>query len=125
MAVSSQLSQAVYFVSIIGLSLMLARPVYLVYSGAQERGAEALAAGLGAMVDSMSPGTTVVTSLESYPGVKLSVAFSGTTIVASFGNSSASAQVAWALQRATLSPGQDYRLTLEGGEVQVAQARDG
>ena len=124
-AVSSQLSQAVYFVSIIGLGVLLARPVYLVYSASQERSAEAVASGLGAMIDSMSPGTTVVTSLESYPGVQLSVALAGTTIAASFGNATATAQVRWELPRAALSAGEAYEFTLQGGEVGVAQARDG
>ena len=124
-AVSSQLSQAVYFVSIVGLSLMLARPVYQVYSASQERGAQVVASGLGAMIDSMSPGTTVVTSLESYPGVRLSVALSGTTVSASLGNATASAHVRWGLPHVTLSAGQAYNFTLLGGEIAVAPARDG
>lgn len=124
-SVSSQLSEAVYFVSIIGLSVLLARPVYLVYSGSQERSAQVVASGIEAMIDSMSPGTTVVTSLESYPGVQLSVALSGTTVAASFGNATVTAQVRWELPRATLSPGATYVFTLTGGEVMVAQARNG
>jgi hypothetical protein len=124
-AVSSQLSEAVYFVSVIGLAVLLARPVYLVYSASQERSAQVVASGLEAMVDSMSSGTTVVTSLESYPGVQLSVALAGTTVAASFGNATATAQVRWELQRATLSPGEAYNFTLKGGVVAVAQARDG
>lgn len=84
-AVTSQLSQAIYFASIIGLAVLLARPVYLVYSASQERSAQAVASGLQAMIDSMSSGTTVVSGLESYPGVQLSVALGGTTIAASFG----------------------------------------
>jgi hypothetical protein len=122
-AVSSQISEAVYFVSIIGLFLLLARPVYLVYSASQERSAQVVADGLGTMIDSMSPGSSVVTSLESYPGVQLSVALSGTTVAATFGGSTATAQVEWDLPRATLSPGQVYNLTLSGGELVVA--RDG
>jgi len=124
-AVSSQLSQAVYLVSIVGLSLMLARPVNLVYSASQERGAQAVASGLGAMIDSMSPGTTVVTSLESYPGVRLSVSLSGETVTASFGNATALAHVRWGLPHAALSAGQAYNFTLVGGEVVVASSRDG
>ncbi len=123
--VSSQLSQSIYFISIIGLSVLLARPVYLVYSGSQERSAQVVASGLGAVIDSMSPGTTVVTSLESYPGVQLSVSLSGTTVSASFGDATAAAQVRWDLPHATLSPGATYSLTLNGGDVVVAQARDG
>jgi hypothetical protein len=124
-SVSSQLSEAVYFVSIIGLSVLLARPVYLVYSGSQERSALVVASGLEAMIDSMSPGTTVVTSLESYPGVQLSVELSGTTVAASFGDATATAQVRWELTRATLSPGVTYSFTLNGGDVVVAKARNG
>jgi len=124
-AVSSQLSEAVYFVSIIGLSVLLARPVYLVYSASEERSAQVVASGLEAIINSMSPGITVVTSLESYPGVRLSVSLSGTTVAASFGNATATAQVKWGLPHETLSPGAAYSFTLEGGEVVVAPARDG
>jgi hypothetical protein len=124
-AVSSQLSEAVYFVSIIGLAVLLARPVYLVYSGSQERAAQVVVSGLEVMIDSMTPGTTLVTSLEGYPGVRLSVELSGTTVAASFGNATATAQVRWELQRATLYPGGSYNFTLQGGEVAVAQARNG
>jgi len=122
-AVSSQLSEAVYFASIIGLSIILAHPAYLVYSASQERSAQVVASGLGAMVDSMSPGTTVVTSLESFPGVRLSVSLSGTTIEASYGGATAAAHVRWELPRETLSPGARYSFTLSGGDVVVAQAR--
>ena len=123
--ISSQLSEAIYFISIIGLSVLLARPVYLVYAGSQERSAQVVASGVEAMIDSMSPGTTVVTSLESYPGVQLSVRLSGTTVAASFGNATATAQVRWELPIATLSPGPTYVFTLNGVEVTVAQARNG
>ncbi len=77
------------------------------------------------MLDSMSPGTTVVTSLETYPGVHLSVVLGGTSVVASFGGSSSTAQVRWQLPRTTLSPGEAYSFTVEGGEVLVAPARHG
>jgi len=124
-AVSSQLTEAVYMVSIIGLTVLLARPVYLVYTASQERGAEAVAAGLRTMIDSMSPGTTVVTRIESYPGVQLSVSLQGTTVAASLGKSTATAQVSWDVPHMTLSPGEDYNFTLEGGVLRVAQARNG
>ena len=124
-SVSSQLSDAVYLVSIIGLSILLARPVYLVFSASQERGAEAVAAGLGGMIDSMSPGTTLVTRLESYPGVQLTVTLSGSTVAASFGKTTATSPVKWDLPHSTLSPGETYAFTLKGGEVSVAQARNG
>ncbi len=123
--VSSQLSDAVYLASIIGLSILLARPVYLVFSASQERGAEAVASGLGAMIDSMSPGTTLVTRLETYPGVQLSVTLSGSTVAASFGRTTATSHVKWELPHATLSPGETYAFTLNGGEVLVVQARNG
>jgi hypothetical protein len=124
-SVSSQLSDAVYLAAIIGLAVLLARPVYLVYSASQQRGAEVVASGVAAMLDSLSPGTTVVTALESYPGVKLSVALSGSTVVATLGGASATAHVKWELPRATLSGGETYNFTLLGGGVVVAQARNG
>lgn len=123
--VSSQVSLAVYFVSIIGLSLLLARPVYLVFSASQERGAEAVASGLGSMIDSMSPGTTLVTTLEAYPGVGLSVHLSGDTVEASFGNSSATYAVRWLLPDVTLAPAVSYSFTLQGGTVKVGPTRSG
>jgi len=124
-SVSSRLSDAVYMVAIIGLAILLARPVYLVYAASQERGAEIVAAGLAKMIDSMSPGTSLVVSLGSYPGVKLLVALSGTTVSASFGMTEATAQVRWQLPHETISPGESYRFTLEGGRVVVEQARNG
>ncbi len=124
-SVSSQLSRAVYFFAILGLCVLLARPVYLVYSASQERAAEEVASGLGAMLDSMSPGTTVVATLERYPWVPLTVAFSGTTIVASYVDASATAQVRWDLPTVTLFAGQAYVFTLQGREIVVAQERHG
>jgi hypothetical protein len=123
-AVSSHLSQAVYLVSIIGLFVMLARPVHLVYSASQERSAQVVASGLEAMIDSMSPGTSVVTSLESYPGVQLSVTLSGTTVAVSYGGSTARANVIWHMPSATLTPGEAYNFTLNRGGLAVAPARD-
>jgi len=121
-AVSSQLSQAVYFVSIIGLAVLLARPVYLVYTASEDRSAQTVASGLEAMIDSMSPGTTLVSSLQSYPGVRLTVSLAGTTVSASFGGAKATAQVKWALPSTSLQPGETYRFTLNGGQVEVVQA---
>jgi cytochrome bd-type quinol oxidase subunit 2 len=124
-AVSSQVSDAVYMASILALAVLLARPVYLAFSGSQERGAEAVASSLGNMLDSMSPGMSVVTSLGSYPGVQLSVSLAGNTVAASFGTHTATDQVAWELPRTTLSPGEEYNFTLQGGALLVSPARDG
>lgn len=124
-SVSSQLSQVVYFASVLGLALMLARPVYLVYTGSQERAAEVSAAGLSAMLDSLSPGMTVVASLEAYPGVTSGATLSGNTVVVAFGSSTAIAHVTWALSHATLSAGRAYTFKLQGGEVVVGTARHG
>jgi hypothetical protein len=124
-AVSSPLSDAVYIASIVCLSILLARPVYLVFAASQERGAEAVASGLRSMIDSMSPGTTLVTRLESYPGVQLTVTLAGTTVAASFGKTTATTQVRWELPHVTLSPGGTYTFTLKGAEVLIAQTRDG
>ena len=99
--------------------------MYLVYGAAQTRGADIVASGIGNMIDSMSPGTTFVMSLESYPGVQLSVALSGTTVTASFGKSTATSQVTWPLRSAVLSPGETYNFTLRGGEITVAPVRHG
>ncbi len=124
-SVSSRLADAVYFVSVVGLAILLTRPVYLVHSASQERGAQVVASGLGTMLDSMSPGMSVVTSLESYPGVQLSVSVSGQTVMASYGGASADARVQWQLPRADLLAGVRYNFTLEGGEVVIAQASHG
>src|SRR5690349_12203950 len=113
-AVSSRISDAIYLVSIIGLSIFLARPVYLVYAASQERGAEVVASGLAEMIDSMSPGTSVVSTLENYPGARLTVVLDGMTVAASFGSGAATAHVNWQLSHLTLSPGHAYVFTLEG-----------
>ncbi len=123
--VSSRVSDAVYLVSVIGLSILLARPVYLVYWASEERAAETVAAGTSKMIDSMSPGASVVTTLESYPAVHYSVAFSGTTVTVSFGKATATAQVRWSLSPVTLHPGEAYTFTLQGGKLSVAQTRHG
>ncbi|MDG7020930.1 MAG: hypothetical protein JRN23_03250 [Nitrososphaerota archaeon] len=124
-SVSSQLSQAVYVVAVFGLALMLSRPVALVYSGSQERAAEVAAAGLSSMIDSMSPGMTVVAGLEAFPGVASGASLSGETVVVHFGSSTATARVVWDLARATLVPGREYSFALEGGEVAVGPASHG
>lgn len=118
-SISSQLSYAIYFASIVGLAVLLARPVYLVYSGSQERSAQAVASGLSAMLDAMTPGTAVATSLESYPGVQLAVHLDGMSLTASYGNASATVQVTWPLPRVTLVPGETYTFTLGGGGMEV------
>lgn len=121
-SVSSRVSDAVYFAAIIGLSVLLARPVYLAYSASQQRAAETVASGFGSMLDSMSPGVSLIAGLASYPGVGYSVTLSGHVVVASFGSASASAYVHWALPHATLEPGRLYNLTLEGGTVVIRGA---
>ena len=124
-AVSSQIASTVYMVAIIGLAVLLARPVYLVYSGSQERSAQALAAGMAALFDSMSPGTSVVAHLEAYPGVPLAVVLGGDSVTVHLGGGSASSQVRWALPSQTLSAGASYNFSLEGGQLAVAAARNG
>jgi hypothetical protein len=96
-----------------------------VFTASQERGAQAVSSGLGEMIDSMSPGTTIVAGLESYPGVQLSVTLSGTTVAATFGKTTATTQVRWELPRATLSSGVEYSFTLTGRVVLVEKARSG
>ena len=78
------------------------------------------------MIDSMSPGTTLVTSLESYPGVQLSVTLSGTTVAASFGRCDGDGPGEMGAPATRRSPpGETYSFTLNGVEVVVAQARNG
>ncbi|MDA4117469.1 MAG: hypothetical protein OK455_03910 [Thaumarchaeota archaeon] len=124
-AVSSLISDAVYLISIVVLSVFLARPVYLVYGAAQTRGADMVASGVGTMLDSISPGTSVITSFESYPGVQLSVVLSGTSVTASFGKSAATFHERWPLQNVVLTPGESYNFSFRGGEIVVAPVRHG
>lgn len=124
-AVSSQISEAVYFVAIIGLAVLLARPVYLVYSGAQERSAQALAAGVAEMVDSMRSGTSATFALEAYPGVDISVTLGESTVTAHVGGYSSAANVRWELPGVTLSQGTEYNVTLLGERIEVAAAGSG
>lgn len=109
----------VYFVAVISLAALLARPVYGVYTASQERGAEAVASGLSAMIDGMQPGTTVVTKVESFPGTGLSVVLDGKTVTASFAGATASAQVKWGLPHETLTAGQDYSFAVRGENLVV------
>jgi len=118
-------AQAVYLVSILGLALLLARPVLLVYSASQERAAQAVSSSLGKVIDSMSPGTSVVIRLEGYPGVLMKVDLGGKAVSASFEGATATAPVRWELPVATLVPGEEYNFTLVGGEIELAQARHG
>jgi len=124
-ALSSNLADGIYIIAIVGMSVLLARPVYAVYTASQERGAVAVSSGVAEMIDSMSPGTSMVVRLESYPSVGLSVVLSGTTVTARMGEASSSAHVRWGVQAATLSPGEAYNFTLAGGEVLVGVAPDG
>jgi hypothetical protein len=124
-AVSSQISDAIYLISIIVLSVFLVRPVYLVYGAAQARGADVVASGIGNMIDSMSPGTTLVTTIESYPGVRLFVTLGGDTVTASFEKATATSHVKWPIQYTVLSAGESYNFTLRGGEVRVAPIHHG
>lgn len=123
-AISSQISEAVYLIAVLALAALLARPVYAVYSASQERGAEAVASGLSEMIDRLEPGTIVVAKVESFPGTGLSVALQGTSVTASFEGTSATAQVRWELPHEKLVPGEDYSFTVRGDKVEVA-ARDG
>lgn len=124
-SVSSQVSQAVYFASVLALAILLSRPVYLVYSGAQERSAQAVAFGLSKEIDGLSPGGSVLVELQGYPGVVIAVALAGSSVVASFGGAKAGSSVVYDLPRATLTPGTFYNLTLVEGRIQVAQASHG
>ena len=112
-----------YFASLIGLSLLLARPVYLVYSGSQERSAQAIAFGLAETIDSLSPGMSVLVMLSSYPAVGLSAALAGNTVTASFGETTATANVVYALPHTPIAAGTVYNFTLVSGLIEVAQVR--
>ncbi len=124
-ALSSRISDAVYLVSIVVLAVFLARPVGLVYAAAEARGATIVASSVGGMIDSMSPGSTFVMSLQTYPGVHLSVTLSGSTVTAAIGRSTATSQVRWPLQGEVLSPGETYNFTFRGGEIAVAPVGHG
>lgn len=123
-SVSSQLSSGVYFASLLALLALLAHPVALVYSASQERSAHAVAEGLATAIDTMSPGTSILARLESYPMVPVAVSLGGDGVTASFGSATATAAVRWNLQAGHLSPGL-YNFTLKGGAVSIAPARDG
>ena len=118
-SISSQISQAVYFIAVLSLAAILAKPVYGVYTAAQERGAQATADGVGSMLDSLSPGESVVLKLESYPGVGLAVSLDGSEVRASEGSATSVYHVHWSLPTATLLPGVSYRFVLSGGSVSV------
>ena len=118
-SVSSQISQAVYFIAVLSLAGALAKPVYGVYTASQERGAQVTAAGIASMLDSLSPGESVTLKLVSYPGLEMSSSLAGSTVKVTEGPMSGSAQVRWLLPTLTLEPGLPYTFALTGTSVSV------
>lgn len=125
MSVSSHVSEAIYLISIIALSVLLARPVYLVYSGSQELAARTVSSGLAQSLNSMLPGMTITTILQSYPGVGFSVSLGGSSVVAKCGAASATAETKWHLPHVTLTPGRAYTFTLQGEEIVMGTPKHG
>jgi hypothetical protein len=110
----------VYLASIIGLLLLLARPVYLVFSASEQRGAESVAQGISNVVDSLTQGSSVVCTLPAYPGVSLSVDLSGSAVSAYVDGNRASTSVRWPINPMTMEAGESYSFTLEDGHVLVS-----
>jgi hypothetical protein len=119
-SVSAQISQAIYFLAVITLAAVLAKPVYGVYTASQERGAQVTAAGIGSMLNSLSPGESAAFRLDAYPGVALSASLSGTTVKVSEGRATCVFPVRWSLPSETLEPGVLYAFTLDGTSIASA-----
>jgi len=123
--ISSQISDAVYLASILILAVLLARPVYGVYSASQTRAVEIVAAGVEKMIDSIPSGGSTVVRLEAGVGATFSVRLSGHTVSVSSGGFTAISQVKCSLPSMTLSSGTAYRLSETGGRLFVEKTRSG
>jgi hypothetical protein len=119
-SVSGVLSTSVYFVAVFLLMLVVMVPSADLYRGSSQEAAGQLAHGLATQVDALSPGMRTAIEFGSTPGMDVSVHLSGTNVTATVNGFSATQQAAWQLATASLSPGEEYVLTLSGGVVTLA-----
>lgn len=76
--------------------------------------------GAGAVIDSLSPGITMVFAFGA-PHLSDSLQLGGHAVSCSDGQGTVSVPVRWALPNFTLSPAVQYRLSLVKGTVMVSQ----
>jgi hypothetical protein len=119
-SVSGMLSTSVYFAAIFLLMAVVMGPAANLYRGASLEAAGHLAQGIAAQIDDLSPGMRTAIEFGSYPGMEVSVSFSGASVTATVNGFSATQEVAWQLDTYTLGPGEDYQALLRGGVVALA-----
>jgi len=119
-SVSGILSTSVYFVAVFLLMLVVMVPAADLYRGASQLAAGQLARGLADQVDALSPGMKTAIEFGSLPGMDVAVYLSGTNVTATVNGFSATQEAAWQLATASLSPGEEYVATLNGGVVTLA-----
>ncbi|MDA4135017.1 MAG: hypothetical protein OK441_05560 [Thaumarchaeota archaeon] len=117
-SLSGSLSTAVYFASMFLLLFVLAAPVRTAYQEANLRAAQQVASGVATQIDDLSPGMESSVSLQSSPGVTVSLHLAGSNVTAFVDGESANAQVRWNMADVTLEAGHTYTVAIEsvGGE---------
>jgi hypothetical protein len=111
------LSTSFYFAAVFLLMAVVMGPAVNLYRGASLEAAGHLAQGIAAQIDDLSPGMKTAVEFGSYPGMDVSVSFSGATVTATVNGFSATQKVTWQLDAYRLEPGEDYQVLLSGGGV--------
>jgi len=112
-SLSGSLSTGVYFASMFLLLFVLANPVRIAFHDADLRAAQQIASGVATQLDDLSPGMESSLSLQTSPGVSVSVRLAGPNVTAVVDGVSASADVRWTIPDITLATGHDYTVTIE------------
>jgi hypothetical protein len=118
-SVSGLISTSAYFAAVLLLMVVLIAPAGDAYHDASERAASVLAGGIAQQIDALSPGMKTDLEIGSFPGITVSVTFSASVVTATVDGASATQSVLWTLPPASLSPGHQYTLGLNGGLVIV------
>ena len=117
-SLSGSLSTAVYFASMFLLLFALAGPVRAAFEDSSLRSSQQIASGVATQLDDLCPGMASSLSIQSSPGVSVSVHLAGSNVIVFVDGASAHAQVRWDMPDVTLSPGHDYTVDVEslGGQ---------
>jgi hypothetical protein len=119
-SVSGMLSTSFYFVAVLLLMVVIMGPALSVYSGASLEAAGRIDRAVAVQVDDLAPGMRTVVEFGSYPGMVVSVKFSGDNVTSTVNGFSATESVGWQLATCTLGPGERYEFQLSGGVVTLA-----
>jgi hypothetical protein len=119
-SVSGALSTSIYFASLFLLLGVLLPPTRSAYDDACAESARHLAGSIADQIDELSPGMTSALQFGSFPGAATTVTLAGVNVTVDVGGASATVSTVWQLQRASLSPGRSYEVTLTEDEVYAA-----